>query len=48
VETITLDAREQRRLDVAMNVGTAAQSIEDQANAVALNTENGTIAGTID
>src|SRR5947209_5050544 len=47
VEAVTLDARQERRIDLSMGVAAAQQSIVVTAEAAAVNTENANIANTM-
>src|SRR5262245_10045331 len=48
IEEVTLDARQQRRVDLVMSVAAATETVQVEAAAVAINTENGTISRTMD
>src|SRR5262249_2813234 len=47
IPEVALDARQQRRVDLVINVAAATQSVEVEAAALAINTENGTISQTM-
>ena len=47
ITNITLDARQDRRVDLTLQVAEIAQTIEVSAAAAAINTENATIASTM-
>jgi hypothetical protein len=46
-DRVTLDARQERRVDLTMGLAAVAQSVEVTAEAAAINTENANIANTI-
>jgi hypothetical protein len=47
IDEITLDARQERRVDVTLSLTSVQQTVEVSALAVTLNTENATIANTM-
>jgi hypothetical protein len=47
ISNVTLDARQERRVNVTLSVHKVSQNVEVDANWVALNTENATISSTM-
>lgn len=47
VNEVTLDARQERRVDISMNLAAVQQTVEVNAQAAAINTENATIVTTM-
>ncbi|HTS49308.1 MAG TPA: TonB-dependent receptor [Bryobacteraceae bacterium] len=47
VDQVTLDARQERRVDVTLALASVQQSVQVSAEAAAINTENATIANTM-
>jgi len=47
VNEVTLDARQERRVDMTMGLASVQQTVEVNAEAAAINTENATIVNTM-
>jgi len=47
IAEVSLDARQERRLDLTLNLANVQQSVQVEATAAAINTENATIANTM-